>query len=177
MDLFKASAKVGHDTHRPHLMSILDKLIKSEQLVHVLEIGVGEGSGEVFSEYSKKHENIRILGLESNKIWLDATRERYETNNYHFKLANWTRLDDLELAKHYSLIFIDSAPYGSRIQAFKYLQDRFEYCMIHDWDWMIRRRNDFVMEVNSLFHVTHFLPMEGAFPSTTALIRKKIKIF
>jgi hypothetical protein len=158
-------------THRPQLIAILNKLDPLKKHC-ILELGVGDGSSEIFFKYSKKH-NVSIHGIDSNKIWFKSMKDKYQNKNYKFSyIEKWENLRKLNLKNKYSLIFIDQAPWNARVESFMYLKDSFSRCIIHDYGWYLRRNKKFTNFVNKNFHVTHHTKMRP----TTAVIRNPIPL-
>jgi hypothetical protein len=66
-------------THRPYLISELNKLIESKQSsdISILELGVGDGSSQIFNEFAKNYRNISINNQDILNAYPEIKNEKY----------------------------------------------------------------------------------------------------
>lgn len=129
-------------THRPYLISELNKLIESKQSsdISILELGVGDGSSQIFNEFAKNYKNISIIGLDTNCAWCDNMRMKYEMPNYQiFHLQNWNESSYFDILNnnYYDLVFVDQSPWEARIDAIDmlYKNNNGNVIILHDYDY------------------------------------------
>jgi hypothetical protein len=142
-------------THRPYIISELNKLIDSKKssTISILELGVGDGSSEVFNEFSQKHKNISIIGLETDYLWYNNMKAKYELPNYQIRyLESWQEPSYLDiLNNNYDLIFVDQNPWEARIDAINKLYGNFQALILHDYDFYNPKESRFDIGKNSFF--------------------------
>lgn len=123
-------------THRKYLINSLNSLSKKDQ-INILEFGVGEGSSLIFHEFASKNKNFNITAFETDNLWLNETKNKYELDNYKFNyINNW---DDLLVQENfnseYDLIFIDQSPWEARIKTIDLLIKKSKITILHDYDF------------------------------------------
>ena len=127
----------SYNTHRP----ILEKYIEYTT-GDIIEIGIGDGSTGFILDLIKDTDR-KLISLENNKSWYDKMVEKYpasEQHIYHFYNDYETEfLSIFEIYKEnvFSIAFIDSSPWMSRIAALNYFKDnkKADYVLIHDVDF------------------------------------------
>jgi trans-aconitate methyltransferase len=128
-------------THRPYLTSELNKLIEFKQssAISILELGVGDGSSQVFNEFAKNYNNISIIGLDTNFSWCDSMRMKYGCPNYQIlHLKNWNESSYFDiLNNNYDLVFVDQSPWKARIDTIDmlYKNNNGNVIILHDYDY------------------------------------------
>lgn len=128
-------------THRPYLQKELDILLNhnpKEQL-NILELGVGDGSSELFHRFARSRENISILGLETNARWANKMKEKYQLSNYTIQYIESWNIDIYNNLsnKFYDLVFIDQSPWSARIESLDYFSNKglFRTAILHDYNY------------------------------------------
>ena len=122
-----------YSTHQPFL-----KYYIQHTFGDILEFGTGDGSTGFILDLIKDT-NRRLISIENNKEWYDKMTNLYPPTSrhiYHF-------VDDYKtftLPKNvsgipYSVVFIDSSPWESRIKAMNQFKNDAEYIIIHDVDY------------------------------------------
>ena len=144
-------------THRPYLQKELDLLIPKidNKKINILELGVGDGSSELFHKFAQLSNNISIIGIETDIQWANQIKTKYSLNNYEIK---WIKTWDIDIYKNinnkfYDLVFIDQSPWEARIEALDYLSDTnaFTTAILHDYDYYNSTINKYDIGSNSFF--------------------------
>jgi hypothetical protein len=102
----------------------------------ILEIGSGHGSTGFILD-SIKNTSRKLTTLENNKDWYNEMLLLYpesENHKYHF-VENYESQFEIMKNKHYSIVFIDSSPWESRISALKTFYNNCDYLIVHDADY------------------------------------------
>lgn len=123
-------------THRKYLKKELS-LLDSKNKLKILEFGVGEGSSSIFNEFALNNKNIKIEAFETDKAWLDETKEKYELDNYKFThIDNWNDfLIEKNFQENYDLIFVDQSPWEARVKTLDILINKSSVTILHDYDY------------------------------------------
>ncbi len=127
---------MSYDSHKKYLTEELEKLDYSK-LVHVLEFGTGDGSAAILRAFAKRNPNLRIDSYEDDLNWFHKTSGKYPADNYHFhQVESWDSFfGKAVLNESYDLVFIDSSPWDTRIQAIEAVKDSAKVIILHDYDW------------------------------------------
>jgi hypothetical protein len=129
------SQAVGYYTHRPFLQRELDKLGPDSL---VIELGVGDGSSLLLHEFAKKNPNCKVMGFETNPDWHESQKQKYQLDNYIFYLlSDYSELGNIltDGTDVYDLVFVDNAPWISRIQCIGTLESQTSVFVVHDYDY------------------------------------------
>jgi len=124
-------------THRPHLTKILEQL-DFTKTVRCVEFGSGDGSGEVFKQFTERYPNLKVVCLESDREWFNRTSVKYQSNNYRYKFVeNWTNtIKSISPEEVFDLAFIDNGPtWDTRIQILEQIKNQCKHIIIHDYDY------------------------------------------
>ena len=134
-------------THRKYLKKELS-LLDSKNKLKILEFGVGEGSSSIFNEFALNNKNIKIEAFETDKAWLDETKEKYELDNYKFThIDNWNDfLIEKNFQENYDLIFVDQSPWEARVKTLDILINKSSVTILHDYDYF---NKGFIEELDS----------------------------
>lgn len=143
-------------THRPYLQKELDDLMSKALYhpVHILELGVGDGSSELLHNFAQKHNNASVLGLETDRSWASNTKDRYKLPNYNIQyIPSWKDVYCTIPDQFYDLIFIDQSPWEARIEALEYFssKDSFSTAILHDYDYYNPNDYKYSYDENSFF--------------------------
>ena len=141
-------------THRKYLINNLNLLSKKDQ-VNILEFGVGEGSSSILNDFASKNKNFNIEAFETDHLWLNETKNKYELDNYKFNHVNdWNELLVGEnFNNEYDLIFVDQSPWEARIKTIDLLINKSTVTILHDYDFYNKGivENIFDVGYNSFF--------------------------
>lgn len=122
-------------THRPHLINTLNSFDYSKP-VRCLEFGTGDGSAEVFKDFTSKYSNLHVEVFETDRGWLDNMTEKYQAANYKFNFVdNWADVLKTLVTGVYDLAFVDSGTWDSRIEIIDAMKDNCRYIILHDYDY------------------------------------------
>lgn len=124
-------------THRKYLFNSLNSLNIKDK-INILEFGVGDGSSLLFHEFAYKNPNVNIKAFETDKLWIDQTKEKYSLSNYEFIfIDNWDTflIEDNFKEDNYDLIFIDQSPWEARVKTMDLLIDKSKITILHDYDF------------------------------------------
>lgn len=144
-------------THRPYLQQELDLLIPEidKKKINILELGVGDGSSELFHKFAQLSENISIIGIETNLIWANKIKQKYQLNNYDIRHIESWNIDIYQIInnKFYDLIFIDQSPWSARIESLDYFTkiNGFSTAILHDYDFYNSAKYKYSYDNNSYF--------------------------
>lgn len=133
---FKYDINDPFQTHIPVLQKVLEK-IKSENIkLPILELGSGLGSTSILHDFCTKNE-IQLITLDNNKEWLNKMSTIYEKNNFHRYefVFNWELQLEEYADSHFSLVFIDQAPWEARTISMYMFRETSEYIILHDCDY------------------------------------------
>ena len=135
----KSNAEDGNPyyTHRPFLQRELDRLRLKRDSV-VIELGTGDGSSLLMHKFAKQNPTCKIIAFETNPDWLTKQRDKYQLDNYVFHLLpSYSELRSVltERADIYDLVFVDSAPWQSRIDCIEMLKSQASVFVVHDYDY------------------------------------------
>ena len=123
-------------THQEYLKEELNKL---PQNAHVLELGVGDGSSSIMSDFCLNNPSCKVQAFEGSSKWLRETEEKYcLSSNYSLTfLSSWDLLEShLDIQnKIYDLVFVDQSPWEARINSIKLLSSCTKVFILHDYDW------------------------------------------
>jgi len=105
----------------------------------VIEFGTGHGSTPLILDLIK-NTTRKLVSVESDAEWFEKMKSMYpesSQHSYHF-INDWEK-DIVTLHNHlknnFSICFIDSAPWHSRVLAMNLFKDKAEYIFIHDVDY------------------------------------------
>jgi len=128
---------MSYYSHQKYLIEELNKLDYSKPMV-VLEFGTGDGSASILQSFALKYPNLRIESFENDFGWYDKMANKYPADNYHFhhvdswdkffKNAEYGYFDEI-----YDLVFIDSSPWESRVQAIDAVRKKAKVIILHDY--------------------------------------------
>jgi hypothetical protein len=143
-------------THRPYLIDCLNKLENKnkKQKVKILELGVGDGSSEIFNSFAQKNKNFSIKGFDNDKGWVDSMKSKFELKNYKFEsIDSWQSFLDSCDKSYYDLVFIDQAPWEARISSLDFFINKSDTIILHDYDYYNKGviENIFDVSENSFF--------------------------
>jgi len=169
-------------THREYLENELKKLIESKNNIQCLEFGTGEGSAEVFHQFANSYDNIQITAYETDSVWLNSTKEKYERPNYNFHyIEDW--FDFLKSFKSnviYDLVFVDQTPWEARIETIDTVANFSKIIMLHDYDYFnkgifediysVSKGSFFYQKYNEQFELINYYDM---LPPTLIMYNKK----
>jgi hypothetical protein len=130
------ATKDGWYSHRRTLVKELSKLDFTKE-VNILEFGTGYGSAEVFAEYIKKYDNIKVTSFENNKDWFEEMKLKFSSPNYNFYFSeDWNKtFNSIEVNKKYDIVFVDQSPWEARISTIDFLTDKnAPIIILHDYD-------------------------------------------
>ena len=105
----------------------------------IIEFGTGYGSTPLIMEMIKNTKR-KLISIENNLNWLNKMKEIYPENKQHiyYYVTDWEK-DIIQIERNFkndfSICFIDSSPWESRILAMNYFKDRVDYVIIHDVDY------------------------------------------
>jgi len=149
-----------YNTHQQFLKHYIEKIKDQHQYdsdpreITVLELGCGDGSTPLLVD-SLRGTNIRLISVDNDESWI--TRMKMKTNDEGIKHdyihvkdkdkdkdkrdnndEGWDNvLRTLSEDRTYSLVFIDSSPWESRVMALKLFKDISDYIIIHDVDYFV----------------------------------------
>lgn len=140
-------------THRPFLKQELDSLVLTPNKKFILELGVGDGSSELFNNYAKLYSNLEILGIDTDHSWVQSMEKQYSLPNYTILFTEfWEQELYKKLKIKYDLVFIDQSPWMARIEALDYFTDNFTKTIIlHDYDYFNLCSNKYSVDHQSFF--------------------------
>lgn len=150
-------------THRKFLTQELNRLISTPRKKFILELGVGDGSSEIFHEFAKNNSHIQILGLETDYSWAKSMQLKYELSNYKILyINNW--FDELYqwfisfFDVKFDLIFVDQSPWEARIDAINKLYNKFDTLILHDYDYYNPPEHKYEVGEKSFFekYMSHY---------------------
>jgi len=145
-------------THQKYLTEELSKLDYSKPAL-VLEFGTGDGSASVFQSFALKYPNLRIKSFETDFIWMQNTYQKYNADNYHFyHVDSWDKyFQNHEFNESYDLVFVDSSPWDSRLQAIDAVKTNAKVIILHDYDWFNKGVIDDIKSVSegSFYHTKY----------------------
>lgn len=125
-----------YHTHQKYLKEELNKL---PQNAHVLELGVGDGSSPIMSEYCLNNPSCRVQAFETSSDWAHKTKDKYcLSSNYSLAvLSSWDLLESHLNVEDviYDLVFVDQSPWAARINSIKLLSSRTKVFILHDYDY------------------------------------------
>jgi hypothetical protein len=123
-------------THQKYLKEELEKLPENSR---ILELGVGDGSSSLMSEYCLSNSSCRVQAFETISGWAQNTKDKYcLSSNYTLTpLPSWDLLESHLSAEDvtYDLVFVDQTPWDARINSIKLLSSRTKVFILHDYDW------------------------------------------
>lgn len=103
----------------------------------IIEFGIGHGSTPLILELIKDT-NRKLVSVENNLEWLKKMQSLYPANVNHeyIFLDDWEKdISTIAPGCMFSICFVDSAPWESRIIAMKAFEHRAEYVLVHDVDY------------------------------------------
>lgn len=127
-------------THQPFVIEVLKRTSGN-----VLECGCGEGSTYMFRE-QLKDTSRKLVSLESNLGWLNKythlendTHKLYHVNtssNDTYEVGmDWVNFIKNNNLNNPEVVFLDSSPWESRHQCFRYFLHKAKIIIIHDFDY------------------------------------------
>ena len=129
-------------THQKYLKEELEKLPENSR---ILELGVGDGSSSLMSEYCLSNSSCRVQAFETMSGWAQATKDKYcLSSNYSLTvLSSWDLFESHLNTLHefnvedviYDLVFVDQSPWAARINSIKLLSSRAKVFILHDYDY------------------------------------------
>ena len=124
------------NTHRP----ILEHYIKNTS-GDIIEVGMGDGSTGFILDLIKGT-NRKLVSLENNEGWYDKMLTIYPPSKNHIYEFYTEYERDLQnifdkYPQQFSIAFIDSSPWMSRVNAMNYYRNtkKCNYIMVHDVDY------------------------------------------
>ena len=135
-----------NSTHRDFLeatiLFLLRKLQPSEKLI-MLEIGTGGSSSEIMRKMLGSNEETALYSFENDKTWHETYQKNYEKHERHTILfvenEEWQSSINQVLRSLESnclvFAFIDSSPWGSRIEAINSVKTIAHVFLVHDVDY------------------------------------------
>ena len=142
--------KNPYNTHEEILKSELSLIINDN--AKILEFGTGEGSAPIFNNHAKLNSSHKIIAYESDIIFYNNTKAKYELSNYTFVNADAPTETDETV---YDLIFIDQAPWKARIDSLNVFKDYAKTIIVHDYDFFNEGYHDCSVEENSWWYDTY----------------------
>lgn len=131
-------------THREYLINELNSLDITKDIT-ILELGTGDGSGEIFHDWCSRFPNIRVIGFEFDNTWLQTVKEKYTLPNYEFhNITDWSTIKTVVQSMgidNIDLIFVDQETFESRIVSIDVLRGFTDTFILHDYDWYNRIAN------------------------------------
>jgi|TARA_R100000084_G_scaffold109087_1_gene73905 hypothetical protein len=146
-------------SHRPFLKHCVDLLYEKKGKLNILEVGIGDGSSEYFSEITKE-DKANVWGIEFYPaFWEEYEEKRKELVNDNYQMSleydsqgPWvwgTPLFD-KVDRFYDIIFIDSGSYENRWNWVKYAsKGHSDIFMLHDSEHWHRQKKwafDYIKE-------------------------------
>ena len=122
-------------THQPFLWHYLKKTTKP-----ILELGSGYGSTPLLHAYSAHH-NIPLYTLDHDTAWL--SRFSPLKSDIHTLLSvdvsgDWQAFQDaIPTGIQWGVVFIDHGSWQSRVNCVRFLKDKAEYVIVHDFDNLV----------------------------------------
>lgn len=170
-------------THREYLENELKQLTKSKNNIQCLEFGTGEGSAEIFSQFTNTHDNLSVTAYESDLIWLNSIKEKYERPNYNFyHIEDW--FDFLKSFKPdtiYDLVFVDQTPWEARLETINTVANFSKIIILHDYDYFnkgvcddiysVSKDSFFYRQYNNQFKLVNYYSI---LPPTLIMYNKKL---
>lgn len=131
-------------THRKYLIEQIEKLDLTKPNI-ILEFGTGIGSGEIFSEYTKKYPNLKVISYEHDVEWFNQMKIQYENKNYEFNLVEWDKFDySLLKNKQYNIVFVDQGIWVERARTVDEMIDNSNVIIVHDFDYFNKHDSGFI---------------------------------
>lgn len=141
-------------THQIYLKQELDNISKNkkQQKIHILELGIGDGSSSIFFEFCKDNPQASVEAFENNEQWVISMKSKYELPNYKINyIQDWNSLNYQNNNNYYDLIFIDQSPWEARIDALDKLYNKFSIGILHDYDYFNPAECKYCCDNNSYF--------------------------
>ena len=150
-------------THRPYLENELAKLSTNATIV---ELGVGDGSSQLMSDFANKNSNARVYAFESDNEWVNKMSRKFASPlNYIFShVSDWNSIRDIITCDVIDLLFVDQSPWEARIQSIDLLSHIARVIILHDYDyfnkidsgWAVSECTDiYVNDKTSWLHQTY----------------------
>jgi hypothetical protein len=131
-------------THQPFFIEVLKNTTGD-----ILECGCGDGSTVMIKEQIKGTPR-KLVSLESNLEWLNKYTHLADESHklYHVNTSNddtievgmdWVKFIKNNNLTDFEVVFLDSSPWESRHQSFRYFLDKAKIIIIHDFDYFPNR--------------------------------------
>lgn len=123
-------------THQPFLWHYLKKTSKP-----ILELGSGFGSTPILHMYST-YRQIPLFTLDHDIQWLSnfqSLKSDLHTILHVDVSGDWSVFQDaIPKEIEWGLVFIDQGSWQSRVDCARFLKDKTDYIVIHDYDCLVK---------------------------------------
>jgi hypothetical protein len=130
--------KNPYGTHKIIVKKVLKNLSKEIKHLTIVEVGSGESSSPIFAKFAK-NKNHFFYSFETNKKYFLEIIKKIKIENTKEYCVNIKFLENYNLVKEFKnsidLLFIDSAPWESRVEILSYFKDKAKIIIIHDCDY------------------------------------------
>ena len=137
---------------------------------NILELGCGDFSTGLILDVIKGT-NRKLVTVENDKEWHDKIKDKYKPSKNHKYIFTTNYHETCKKLSEYkfSVIFIDSSPWESRLIALYNLINNGDYIIIHDVDYFVTRN---LFTFDSLFKSYKYF--DEKLPPTVVGSNKKI---
>ena len=130
--------KNPYGTHKYIVKKILTNLSKKQKSLTIVEVGSGESSTKVFADFAKNNNHF-FYSFETNKEYFLKIIKKIKIESTEKYSVNLKFIENYDMVKNFKnnidFLFIDCAPWESRVSLLNYFKKKAKIIIIHDCDY------------------------------------------